>query len=65
MPEKWFELEQLKAKLDANNTLLEKLMADIRGLEQQARQAEDYENSPPGEGDCPASRKSVLQAGKR
>ncbi len=39
------ELEQLKAKLEANNTLLDKLMADIRGIaEQQARQAEDYEN---------------------
>lgn len=39
------ELEQLKAKLDANTTLLEKLMADIRGIaEQEARHAEDYEN---------------------
>ena len=37
--------EQLKAKLDANTTLLEKLMADIRGIaEQEARHAEDYEN---------------------
>lgn len=37
-------LEQIKAKLDANNTLIEKLRADIRGIaEQQSRQASDIE----------------------
>ncbi len=37
-------LEQLKAKLDANNTLIEKLKSDIAGIiEQQQRQAEDID----------------------
>ena len=38
-------LEQLRAKLDANNTLIEKLKSDIAGIaEQQQRQAEDIDN---------------------
>ncbi len=37
-------LEQIRAKLDANNTLIEKLRADIKGLiERRQRQAEDME----------------------
>jgi len=38
------QYEQIKAKLDANNTLIEKLRADIEGIaQQQIRQAEDIE----------------------
>ena len=38
-------LEQLRAKLDANNTLMEKLKSDIAGIvEQQQRQAEDIDS---------------------
>ena len=38
-------LEQLRAKLDANNTLIEKLKSDIAGIvEQQQRQAEDIDS---------------------
>lgn len=38
------QLEQVKARFDANNTLLEKLRADIKAIaEQRLRQAEDIE----------------------
>jgi chromosome segregation protein len=37
-------LEQIKAKLDANNMLIDKLRSDIKGIvEQQSRQAQDIE----------------------